>query len=74
MKIINTGKVKIRVEKIGYIMPGEIKTVPDEIGRQICIKGSPFKKVRKLPRKKYYPIEVKKIKSQRAKVRRQKKK
>lgn len=55
MRIINTGKARKRIEGFGYIMPGETKDVPDEIGRQLCIKGSPFRKVRKLPRKKFYP-------------------
>ena len=55
MKIINTGKAKKRIEGVGYIMPGEMKNVPGDVGLQLCVKGSPFKKARKLPRKKYFP-------------------
>jgi len=45
MKIINTGSVRIRIEGYGYSEPGKIITVPENIGKQLCTKGSVFKEL-----------------------------
>lgn len=48
MKIRNTGKTRIRIEGYGYVDPGNDLTVPDDVGRSICTKGSPFKEVKQV--------------------------
>jgi len=47
MKIVNKGSVKIRVERYGYVMPGQSITVPEDTGRQLCREGSYFREVKK---------------------------
>jgi hypothetical protein len=46
MKIKNTGKTTQRVEGYGYVKPKGELTVPDDVGRQLCHTGSPFKEVK----------------------------
>ncbi|MBA7544244.1 hypothetical protein ES705_36596 [subsurface metagenome] len=49
MKICNKGTVRERIEGYGYIKPGETKTVPDDVGRQICTGGSNLYEVKESP-------------------------
>jgi len=47
MKIINTGSVRIRVERYGYVMPGRSIDVPEDTGRQLCREGSNFREAKR---------------------------
>lgn len=46
MEIVYTGSIRIRIEGYGYVTPGRSITVPDDIGRQLCVKGRAFKEVK----------------------------